>query len=74
MACHLPMQNHRYGHVHKNAVSHFEMMQNSDVVFWQRRTDSLSYRAKVEVSSGNGSYLNDFKIVDSSDIKRNSHR
>ena len=57
----------------QNAVSHFEMMQNSDVVFWQRRTDSLSYRAKVEVSSGNGSYLNDFKIVDSSDIKRKAN-
>ena len=54
----------------QNVISHFEMMQNSDVVFWHRRTDSLSYRAKVIASSGNASYLNDFKIVDSTDIKR----
>ena len=54
----------------QNVISHFETIQNSDVVFWQRRTDSLTYRARIEVSSGESSYLNDFKIVDSSDIKR----
>ena len=54
----------------QNAVAHYEMMQNSDIVFWQRRTDSILYRATVQVSSGNGNFLHDFKIVDSSSIKR----
>ena len=41
---------------------------NSDKTFWQRKTTSLTYNAKIEVSSGNSSYLNDFKLVDSSNI------
>lgn len=54
----------------QNAVNHYEMMLNSDVVFWQRRTDSLTYGANVEVTSGTAEYLNDFKVVDCSSIKR----
>ena len=41
---------------------------NSDQVFWRRRTDVLTYRAKITVSSGDGSCLNDFKIADCPDI------
>jgi LmbE family N-acetylglucosaminyl deacetylase len=41
---------------------------NSDQVFWQRRTDSLSYQARFSVSSGNGTVLNDFKLADCADI------
>lgn len=41
---------------------------NSDEVFFERRSDSLSYRAKVQVSSGKGHYLNDFKILNLIDI------
>lgn len=41
---------------------------NSDQIFWRRRTDSLTYQAKVFVSSGNGTVLNDFKLADCSDI------
>lgn len=45
-----------------------------DEVFWFRRTDSLSYRAQVRVSSGTGEFLNDFKLRDCRDInlKKNS--
>ena len=41
---------------------------NSDEVFFERRSDSLSYKAKVQVSSGKGEYLNDFKILNLTDI------
>lgn len=54
----------------QNAIDHFDMLLNSDVVFWRRRTDSLTYDADITVSSGSAFYLNDFKIVDSTDIKR----
>ncbi|MCM1425822.1 MAG: polysaccharide pyruvyl transferase family protein [Eubacterium sp.] len=56
----------------QNAIDHFDMLLNSDVVFWKRRTDSLTYNADITVSSGEAYYLNDFKIVDSTDIKRKS--
>ena len=42
---------------------------NSDQVFWRRRTDAASYRAAVTVSSGNGSFLTDFKLADSTDVE-----
>lgn len=41
---------------------------NSDIVFWERRTDSLTYNADINVSSGNPNYINDFKLVDCSDV------
>ena len=41
---------------------------NLDMVYWRRPTESLSYRAKIETSSGNAAYLNDFKCADCSDI------
>ena len=41
---------------------------NSDKVFWERRTDSILYTSNISVTSGNGSYLTDFKIVDSDNI------
>ena len=43
---------------------------NSDAVFWARRTDSLSYRAQVRATSGEGRYLNDFKRVDTTQLMR----
>lgn len=42
---------------------------NADKTFWQRKTTSLTYNAKIEVSSGNPKYLNDFKLVDSENIE-----
>lgn len=41
---------------------------NSDQVFWQRRTDNLALRADVITSSGTADYINDFMILDSSNI------
>ena len=42
---------------------------NADITYWLRRTDSLSYQAKIAVSSGNPIFLNDFKFVDCPNIK-----
>lgn len=42
---------------------------NSDEVFFERRSDSISYQAIVEVSSGEKKYLNDFKYIGTKDIK-----
>ena len=43
---------------------------NSDIVFWQRRTDSIDYDAQLEVSSNSDikDRLVDFKLFDISDI------
>ena len=35
-----------------------------DTVFWRRRTDNLLMNAKIKTSSGNASFLNDFKLTD----------
>lgn len=42
---------------------------NSDEIYFERRSDSISYNAKVSVSSGEGKYLNDFKYIGTKDIK-----
>jgi len=39
---------------------------NADKVVWQRRSDSLLLQATVQVSSGDGSKLNDFLLYDKS--------
>ena len=44
---------------------------NGDKVFWQRRTDSLCYGAKIRTSSGNGALLNDFMLIEDRDLLRN---
>ena len=41
---------------------------NGDKVFWIRDTHSLSYMADIQVSSGQGELLNNFKIVDNYDL------
>lgn len=41
---------------------------SSDKVFWNRLTTSLTYKSKIIVSSGNASYLNDFKLFDCLDL------
>ncbi len=55
-------------HLSQPIVFRAERIINSDEVFWQRRTDSLSYAAAVTVSSGNGAYLNDFRLYGIVDI------
>lgn len=56
----------------QDAITHYERLLSSDVCFWQRRTDSLTYTADISVSSGEASYLNDFKLYDTTDISRRS--
>lgn len=41
---------------------------NSDKVFWQRYTTSLSYQAEIRTSSGQGQLLNDFMLLESHDL------
>ncbi len=41
---------------------------NGDQVFWQRRTDSLLPKAELQVSSGEGERVRDFKLWDSDDL------
>lgn len=57
---------------HKSQFAGFHAAQviNSDKVFWQRRTDSVSYRAKVAVSSNVelAHYLTDFHLYNTDDI------
>lgn len=55
---------------HKSQKFHLRVgvFANADVVYWQRRTDSISYRANVSATSGNAAYVNDFKLIDCSNI------
>lgn len=46
---------------------------NGDRVFWQRRTDSLSAKAEISVSSGNSSLLNDFLLIDNKNLKEQDY-
>lgn len=41
---------------------------NGDKCFWYRPTSSLCYQADIRVSSGDGSLLNNFKLLDSEDV------
>ncbi|WP_283676016.1 DUF7402 domain-containing protein [Clostridium perfringens] len=41
---------------------------NSDKVFWERETNSITYEAEVIASSGEVKYINDFKLIDSSNV------
>lgn len=52
----------------QHAQEHFENILNSDSVFWRRRTDSLTYRSQISVSSGAAEYINDFKTLDCKNI------
>ena len=47
---------------------------NSDEVFWERRTDSLTASAKITVSSGNAEYLRDFALYRCGEIDSESPR
>ena len=42
---------------------------NADICFWQRHSDNLALHAEIKVSSGNAEKLNDFKLVDSADVR-----
>ncbi len=49
-------------------MRNFRKIVNSDKVFWERRSDGISYKADVAVSSGNAGVLNDFKLMDLADV------
>lgn len=55
-------------HKSQSAVLKAVNIINSDEVFFERRTDSLSYKASITVSSGTGQYLNDFRILNLNDV------
>ena len=41
---------------------------NSDEIFFERRTDSLTFAAKVTATSGDASKVRDFKLIDTDDV------
>ena len=58
-----------YGcHVSQGAIYRAPCAANSDIVFFERNTDSLLYRARLIPSSGDADCLRDFKLFDTSDI------
>ena len=58
-------------HVSQRVCVNAENIINSDEVFWRRRTDSLSFSAKVTASSGNPEYVHDFRLLNVSNIDIN---
>ena len=55
-------------HVSQDAFIQAERVINADEVFWRRRTDSLSFRAKVSASSGNAGCAKDFRLLNVSEV------
>jgi len=52
----------------QDAKSHIKCLLKRNMVFWNRRTDSLLYDAEITVSSGDKKYLTDFKRFDCDDV------
>lgn len=50
-------------HLSQYAYCYSERIINGDSVYWNRRTDSLTYNADISVSSGDASLLNDFRLI-----------
>lgn len=50
-------------HLSQYAYCYSEPIINGDSVYWNRRTDSLTYNADISVSSGDASLLNDFRLI-----------
>lgn len=57
----------------QNAGLHAPRIINSDKVFWLRDTNSLCYGADIQTSSGTAERLNDFMLLDNTDLKDGSH-
>ncbi len=53
----------------QTATDHANSILNGDKVFWHRRTDNVLLEAKIIASSGDASNVNNFKLVDSDNIK-----
>lgn len=52
----------------QNMWTYSDRFINTDIVYWMRNVNNLGLLAKFEVSSGNKTYLNDFKLVDTPDV------
>lgn len=50
-------------HLSQYAYCYSERIINGVSVYWNRRTDSLTYNADISVSSGDASLLNDFRLI-----------
>ena len=50
-------------HLSQYAYCYSERIINGESVYWNRRTDSLTYNADISVSSGDASLLNDFRLI-----------
>lgn len=50
-------------HLSQYAYCYSERIINGDSLYWNRRTDSLTYNADISVSSGDASLLNDFRLI-----------
>ena len=50
-------------HLSQYAYCYSERIINGDSVYWNRRTDSLTYNADISVSSGDASLLNDLRLI-----------
>lgn len=62
-------------HKSQLADNHAERIINADKVYFLRRTDSLTYQARFEASSGDVSWLNDFLYwLPESILERRIHR
>lgn len=59
-------------HRSQTAIAHFDQICNVDECYWIRKTTSLTYAASIHASTGDVKYLNDFKIVDTDDIRNMS--
>lgn len=55
-------------HDSQNAIDKAEQIANGDQVFWQRRTDSLTFTAAIESGHADAELLRDFKLSDMTDI------
>lgn len=57
---------------HKLTTAWYEMQRviNGDMVYWLRPTWNLALTADIEGSSGDTSYINDFKHFDTHDVKK----
>lgn len=64
-----PVYNALKAHKSQNAKCYFASICNDDITYWYRPVNNLMYTAQIDVSSGCSTYLNDFKIVDTDDVR-----
>ena len=60
-------------HVTQGAQERADRIINGDKVFWYRATNSLCHQAQITVSSGNGALLNDFMLLENTNVLDDDH-